>query len=96
MGPYKTASIAASPLLRPRHVNQKPAKIYYIKCKSIAAKEETAAIEETAAAIEELFYCGAAIEEPQQKTVHIFYFFSIVAFSIAAITYEFGLDRSPQ
>ena len=34
LGPYKTASIAASPLLRLRRVNQKSAKIYYIKCKS--------------------------------------------------------------
>ena len=33
-GLYKTASIAASPLLRPRRVNQKSAKIYSIKCKS--------------------------------------------------------------
>ena len=32
-------------LLRPRRVNQKTAKIYYIKCLS-AATEETAAIEE--------------------------------------------------
>ena len=34
MGPYKSAPIAALPLLRLRHVNQKTAKIYYIKCKS--------------------------------------------------------------
>ena len=33
-GPYKTASFAASPLLRPRRVNQKSAKVYYIKCQS--------------------------------------------------------------
>ena len=30
-GPYKTASIAAWPLLRPRRVNKISAKIYYIK-----------------------------------------------------------------
>ena len=32
MGPYKTASIAASPLLRPRRVNQKSAIFYCGGC----------------------------------------------------------------
>ena len=49
-GPYKTASIAASPLLRPRRVNQKSAKIYFIFLLRLPQQKK--------AAVEEVFYCG--------------------------------------
>ena len=59
-GAYKSAPMAASPLLRPRRVNQKTAKIY-IQNVSFYGRNRRAPQQKSCNRTNLLFYCGSSI-----------------------------------